>query len=102
MTSASIGSVLARLPTARAKALTCAGLTTTTGRPAAHRLAATTVSKPPVASTATVFGESGLSRPTRASSPAASRDTANASLLGRTCTSSRSFDTSIPTTMVSI
>ena len=34
-------------------ARTCAGLTTTTGRPAAARLAATTVSKPPVASTAT-------------------------------------------------
>ena len=32
MTAASIGSVLARLPSAWAKARTCAGLTTTTGR----------------------------------------------------------------------
>jgi hypothetical protein len=31
MTAASIGSVLARLPSALAKAHTCAGLTTTTG-----------------------------------------------------------------------
>src|SRR5271165_5618218 len=39
MTAASIGSVLARLPNALAKARTWAGLTTTTGRPAADRLA---------------------------------------------------------------
>ena len=53
MTAASIGSVLARCPSALAKARTCAGLTTTTGSPPPPALAATTVSKPPVASIAT-------------------------------------------------
>src|SRR3981081_2028068 len=52
ITAASIRSVLARLPSAWAKARTCAGLTTTTGRPAPARPAATTASKPPVAKTA--------------------------------------------------
>ena len=37
ITAASMGSVLARLPSAWAKARTCAGLTTTTGSPAAAR-----------------------------------------------------------------
>lgn len=45
-------SVLARLPSARAKARTWAGLATTTGSVAAARAATTTVSKPPVASMA--------------------------------------------------
>ena len=54
ITQASIGSVLARLPRACAKERTWAGFTTTTGSPAAARLAATTVSKPPVASTARI------------------------------------------------
>jgi hypothetical protein len=37
--------------------VTCAGLTTTIGRPAPARPAATTASKPPVASIATIFGD---------------------------------------------
>ena len=56
MTAASIGSVLARCPSALAKARTWAGLTTTTGKPAAASAAATTVSNPPVASSATDVG----------------------------------------------
>ena len=64
MTAASIGSVLARLPSAVAKARTWAGLTTATGRPALARPAATMVSKPPVASTATRAGAS-FSQPVR-------------------------------------
>lgn len=44
ITAASIGSVLARRPSARAKSRTCAGLTTTTGSPAAPSVADTTLS----------------------------------------------------------
>ena len=71
ITAASIGSVLARLPRAIAKARTCAGLTITTGRQALARPAATTVSKPPVASIATNTGDKVLSQATRSSIPAA-------------------------------
>jgi len=67
ITAASIRSVLARLPSAWAKARTCAGLTTTTGRPAPARPAATTASKPPVASIATIFGDKAPSRAMRSS-----------------------------------
>ena len=102
ITAASIGSVFARLPSAWAKARTCAGLTTTTGSPAAPRPAATTLSRPPVASTATSAGASGRSRSISASMPAASRPTANAEPAGRTCTSNLDFATSIPTTTLSI
>lgn len=103
ITPASIGSVLARLPNALAKARTCAGLTTTTGSPAPASPAATTVSNPPVASTAMAAGPRGPSRSIRAAIPSPSRLTKNASPPGRTATSRRSFDTSIPTmTMASI
>src|SRR5580693_2756307 len=73
-----------------------------TGKPAAAKAAATTVSNPPVASRATTWGESPRSRATRASRPRAFLSTANASPLGRTATSRRSFDTSIPTMMFSM
>ena len=102
MTPASIGSVLALWPSALAKARTCAGLTTAPGNPAAPRAATTTVSKPPVASNATICGESLRSRATSCSIPAALRLTANASPLGRTATSRRSFETSIPTMILSM
>src|SRR5690606_34836382 len=65
MTAASIVSVLARLPSALAKERTCAGLTTTTGRPAAESSATASVSSPPLASSAT---RSGLSSRSRAAS----------------------------------
>ena len=70
---AGIGSVLARLPSAWAKARTWAGSTTTIGSPALARPAATTASKPPVASIATSFGDKALSRATRSSIPEAVR-----------------------------
>lgn len=100
MTAASIGSVLARLPSAVAKARTCAGLTTITGRPVPASPAATIGSNPPVASTATARQPSGPSRSANAARPLPSRGTAKAVPAGKTCTSSRSFDTSIPTITV--
>src|SRR5271156_5701609 len=102
ITAASIGSVFARLPRASANARTCAGLTTITGKPAAPRLAATTVSNPPVASTATALTPSGAIFAISASNPSALRATAKLSPAGCTCTSNRSFETSIPTAMASI
>ena len=53
-----------------AKARTWAGLTTTTGRPAPARPAATTVSNPPVASTATARARAVFSRSINSSKPA--------------------------------
>ena len=100
--AASIGSVWARLPSACAKWRTCAGLSTTTGSPAAPSAAATTVSYPPVASTPIHRGAIPPSRTTSSSRPAASRLTRQSSPPfdersgGATCTSSQSFDTSIP------
>src|SRR5438046_1811873 len=79
-----------------------AGLTTTTGRPAPARPTATTASKPPVASMATSAGDRAFSRATRSSIPAAVRLKTKLSPVGRTATSSRSFDTSMPTTIASI
>src|SRR5579871_3200951 len=102
MTAASIGSVFARWPIALAKERTWAGLTMTTGSSAEARAAAATVSKPPVASKATIRGEMALSRLISCSSPAALRSTTKNSPLGRTATSSRSFETSIPTMMFSM
>lgn len=102
VTAASIGSVLARRPSARAKARTWAGFTTTTGNPAAPSVAATTASRPPVASTATARGDSAASRSASPSRPVASRGTAKPSPPGSTWTSRLPFDTSMPTTTASI
>jgi len=66
---ASIGSVLARLPKACAQRRTWVLFTTPAGSPAAARLAAATVSKPPVASTATASGGKGARRAITASRP---------------------------------
>src|SRR5262249_9896755 len=85
-----------------AKARTCAGLTTTTGRQALARPEATTVSKPPVASIATNTRDKVLSQATRSRIPAAVRLKTKPSPVGRTATSKRSFDTSMPTTIPSI
>ena len=97
ITTASIRSVLARLPSAWAKARTWAGLTTATGSLAAANPAATTVSNPPVASTATTRGACGRSRRINSSMPSAVRGTWNASPAGSTCTSRQALDTSTPT-----
>src|ERR1700733_1389850 len=66
---ASIGSVFARRPSAWAKWRTCAGLTTTTGSEAPASAATTTVSKPPVASTAIRSGPSVPMRSTNSARP---------------------------------
>src|SRR5262249_15632538 len=55
---------------ALAKARICPGLAIATGRPAPARVAATTVSKPPVASSTMRLGFRTLRRATRSSSPA--------------------------------
>ena len=94
---ASIASVLASLPSARAKSLIWRGLTTASGKPAPAIAAATVVSKPPVASSTISDTSSALRRSTRFSRPLPSRATAKASSDGRKCTSRRSLDTSIPT-----
>ena len=87
ITAASIASVFALLPSALAKARTCAGLTTTTGSPALASPAATKVSKPPVASKPIVKGSSGRSRSISAARPSASRGTTKLSFCPRICTS---------------
>src|SRR4029450_8659655 len=99
MTAASRVSVLANRAVARAKSRIWRGLTTTTGKPAAARPAATTVSKPPVASSTTKVGVMVLSRLASSSMPSPSRATTKLSPAGRTATSRRSFATSIPTNM---
>jgi hypothetical protein len=82
---------------APARVPTWAGLTTTTGRPAPVSAAATTISKPPVASTAIRAGASALSWLTRSSSPAPVRAVEKAAAIGCACATNRSFDTSTPT-----
>jgi hypothetical protein len=77
-------------------------LTTTTGRSAPANPAATIVSKPPVASTATSIGGRACSRAINSSIPAPLRPTAKLSPPGHTATSSRFFDTSMPTKTASI
>ena len=72
---------LGALPDRLAKARIWAGLAMTTGRPAPASAAAATVSKPPVASNATICGESSLNRLTNRSRPEPLRSTANASPL---------------------
>ena len=73
-------------------------------RHAGRRKASTaaSVSKPPVASSATTSRRKPGKPTASVSTPAASLLTKNASPDGTTCTSSRSFDTSIPTTIASI
>ena len=100
MTSASMASVLASLPSALAKFLIWRGLTTASGRPAPASAAATVVSKPPVASRTISEIFSASRRSMRSSKPLPSRATAKASPDGRKCTSSRSLDTSMPTEFV--
>jgi hypothetical protein len=77
-------------------------LTTTTGKPAPATPAATTVSKPPVASIATSLGDIVFSLSTNSSIPAPVRLTEKLSPFGRTATYGRSFDTSMPTKIASI
>ena len=100
--AASRVSVLASRPVARAKSRIWRGFTTASGSPAAQSAPATVVSKPPVASSTISATSSLRSRDTNSSRPFPSRATEKASPDGRTCTSSRSFATSMPTNICSI
>ena len=95
-TNASMRSVLASLPTARAKSRTCRGLTIATGRPPRSNSAATGISSAPVASTTTPEGSSALSHSTRPPMPWLSLLNCRTSPLGTTAVSSWVLDTSIP------
>ena len=95
-TNASMRSVLASLPTARAKSRTCRGLTIATGRPPRSNSAATGISSAPVASTTTPEGSSALSHSTRSPMPWLSLLNCRTSPLGTTAVSSWVLDTSIP------
>src|SRR5258706_4125073 len=100
MVAASSRSVLAKRPADGAKALTRRGLTTAKGTPAAAKVLATIVSKPPVASMTTSFGLRTRRRSTKHSRPVASRGTQKESWEGRTWMSSWSFEMSMPTTLL--
>jgi len=92
---------LASLPLARAKSRTCRGLTTITGKPAAASSLTAANSNPPLASSTMPSALNFLSRRTSWAIPRALFATSNTSSPGRSATSSRCFDTSIPTkTMV--
>src|SRR5437879_3077990 len=97
-TSASMRSVLASLPAARAKSRTCRGLTTTTGSWAAVSAATRAISYPPVASTTiSATGPDARIRSTRPAIPVTSLRAVHRAPLGRSATSSSRFATSIPT-----
>src|SRR5258706_8784090 len=100
MVAASSRSVLAKRPEDWAKALTRRGLTTAKGRPAAAKVLATIVSKPPVASMTTSFGLRMRRRSTKPSRPVASRGTQKEYWEGRTWMSSWSFEMSMPTMLL--
>jgi hypothetical protein len=72
------------------------------GQAGPARAATTTVSKPPVASSTMRLAFSTLRRATSSSSPAPVRATTKRSPLGRTATSRRSFETSIPHMVLSM
>ena len=67
-------------------------MTTTTGRPASARLATTTASRPPVASSPIALGATARNRSTSAAMPSVSRGTSKRSSGPRTCTSRRSLE----------
>src|SRR5881409_296437 len=94
---ASIASVLASCPVARAKARIWRGLAMTMGTPAVASVAATACSYPPVASRTTSAGVSARSCPTRVWIPASSFALAHCAPDGRTATSRVAFATSMPT-----
>jgi hypothetical protein len=95
-TKASIRSVLARIPKARAKSRTCLGLTTASAKPRAANAVATFVSKPPVASITINSGASGTIHAHNCSRPAQSLPKRRVSRSGKQATSSHCFETSIP------
>ena len=95
-TCASIASVFARIPRARAKSRTCRGLTTATGSPAVANDAAKRVSYPPVASITMFVGLSAAKRSTVFGNSVEVASTVQLSPDGRTLMSIVSFAMSIP------
>ena len=96
-TWASMASVLASQPVARAKLRTCRGFTNDTGRPTNSNSPATSVSNPPVASNTTPDGLRGTIWSTIEAMPLGSLAYCLASPVGRIATSNSLADTSIPT-----
>lgn len=95
-TAASIRSVLASLPVALAKSLTCLRLTIATGTPARARAAAAGCSSPPVASTTASATFSLRRRRTTQRMPRSSLVASTYPPLGRGTKSKRSLDISMP------
>src|SRR5580658_1736117 len=102
-TRASIASVLARCPMDLAKSWACRGLTTMTGNLPIHNATAAECSKPPVASRTTAPGVSGaaLIAAINAAIPCSSLAKFDVLLLSSRANSNLSFDTSIPTKIIS-
>jgi len=96
-TKASMESVFADLPVARAKLRTCRGLTNETGNPASCSSMATNVSYPPVASNTTPEGSANVTCSTSAAMPSASLEYWVTSLTGFVATTNSVDETSIPT-----
>ena len=94
--SASMRSVFASWPVARAKSRTWRGFITTTGNPTAANAATTARSYPPVASSTTRVGMSRWSRSDRPRSSASSLRRRQRSPPGRAATTSSAFETSMP------
>ena len=96
-TWASMASVFASLPMARAKLRTWRGLTNDTGRPANSSSPATSISNPPVASSTTPEGSRGTIWSMIEAMPSGSLVYCLASPVGPIATSSCLAETSIPT-----
>ena len=82
---------------ARANSRTCLGLTTATSGPEAASSPARIISAPPVASSTIIRGISASRRSTTSPMHRESSQTCQISPVGRTATSKRSSDTSMPT-----
>jgi len=96
-TRASIASVLANLPVARAKLRTCRGLTSETGSSANCNSVAANISYPPVASNTTLVGSTDTACSTRAAMPSASFEYWTNSPPGIIAITRSVDETSIPT-----
>src|SRR6266511_2807473 len=102
MTAASIRSVLANCPIARAKSRTCRGLTTTTGNCATTSAAPNGRSSPPVASKTINCGCCASTHRTRAAIPGSVLSQLNVVPVGRQKQSRRSLETSTPMNVLEI
>ena len=98
---ASTASVLVSSPSPLARSLACLGLTTTTAKPLAASAATSSFLSFPVASRTIYWGSIFLKRLMSCLIPSAEFGTVSSSLLGRMCSTSSSFATSIPTNVFS-